>query len=84
MLSGESAVGLYAEKALSVLSTASLCIEAWAREDGLRNLSPLPRLTGSLSGSISEEICNSAVEMGEHFFSHHFLFSSLIKKRGLN
>ena len=65
MLSGESAVGSYPEKALSVLNTTSMCIEAWAREDdGAPSLSQLPRLAVSLSDCIAEQICNSAVEMG--------------------
>ncbi|XP_078436591.1 plastidial pyruvate kinase 1, chloroplastic-like isoform X2 [Wolffia australiana] len=53
MLSGESAVGSYPEKALSVLNTTSLCIEAWTREDNASPASPnLPQLAVSVSGSI--------------------------------
>eukprot|EP01018_Ginkgo_biloba_P009532 Gb_26241 [translate_table: standard] len=63
MLSGESAIGLYSEKALSMLRTASLRMEQWCREESNNAFISLPELDTSMSNRISEQICNSAVEM---------------------
>lgn len=64
MLSGESAMGQFPEKALSVLRSVSLRIEKWWREDKHREAMELPDIASSFSACISEEICNSAAKMG--------------------
>lgn len=69
MLSGESAVGSYAEKALSVLCMASGRMELWSREENRQNLLFLPQLAETLSDQIAEQTCNCAVEMGMSFAS---------------
>ncbi|XP_022760209.1 pyruvate kinase isozyme A, chloroplastic-like isoform X2 [Durio zibethinus] len=66
MLSGESAMGQYPEKALAVLRSVSLRIEKWWREEKCREAMELPDVGTSFADSISEEICNSAAKMGIH------------------
>lgn len=64
MLSGESAMGQFPDKALTVLRSVSLRIEKWLRDE--RQYEPvLPGIASSTSDTISEEICNSAAKMGE-------------------
>uniref|UniRef100_A0A0C9RLW2 Pyruvate kinase n=1 Tax=Wollemia nobilis TaxID=56998 RepID=A0A0C9RLW2_9CONI len=63
MLSGESAMGQYPEKALAVLRTASVRIERWWREEKKYELMNLPDIASSVTDSISEEICNSAAKL---------------------
>lgn len=69
MLSGESAMGQYPEKALAVLRSVSLRIEKWWRDEKRHEPMELPEVGSSFSDSISEEICNSAAKMGKpiHF-----------------
>lgn len=71
MLSGESAMGRYPEKALSVLRSVSLRIERWWREEKRQEALELQGVSSSFSDKISEEICNSAAKMGKPgtFFS---------------
>nr|XP_009767717.1 PREDICTED: pyruvate kinase isozyme A, chloroplastic-like [Nicotiana sylvestris] len=66
MLSGESAMGQYPEKALSVLKSASLRIERSWREQKHHEVIELPSIASSFTGSISEEICNSAAQMANN------------------
>ncbi|XP_058105436.1 pyruvate kinase isozyme A, chloroplastic [Magnolia sinica] len=66
MLSGESAVGQYPEKALTVLRSVSLRIERWWREEKRHEAMELPEVASSFSDSISEEICNSAAKMANN------------------
>ena len=66
MLSGESAMGQYPEKALAVLRSVSLRIERWWREEKRHEAMELPEVGSSFSDSISEEICVSAAKMGKH------------------
>lgn len=66
MLSGESAMGQFPEKALSVLRSVSLRIERWWREDKHHEAMELPDIASSFSDSISEEICNSAAKMANN------------------
>ena len=68
MLSGESAMGQFPEKALTVLRTVSLRIEKWWRDEKRYEAVELPGIASSFSDSISEEICNSAAKMGNLFF----------------
>ena len=87
MLSGESAMGQYPDKALSVLHTVSTRIESWARQhrpqDHTRSAPP-PQLSFALSERISEQICAAAAHMGgfngaavcmatHNGATHHFL-----------
>lgn len=64
MLSGESAMGQFPHKALTVLRSVSLRIEKWWREEKRHQVIDLPDISSSFSDSISEEICNSAAKMG--------------------
>lgn len=62
MLSGESAIGAYPEKALGVLRQVSTRIEEWCRQEKYGQIK-LPKLTKELDGRVSEELCSSAVSM---------------------
>ncbi|KDP40256.1 hypothetical protein JCGZ_02254 [Jatropha curcas] len=66
MLSGESAMGQYPEKALAVLRSVSVRIEKWWREEKRHEVMELPAIGSSFSDSISEEICNSAAKMANN------------------
>ncbi|KAK9137522.1 hypothetical protein Sjap_008116 [Stephania japonica] len=66
MLSGESAMGQYPEKALTVLRSVSLRIEKWWREEKRQEAMVLPEISSSFADSISEEICNSAAKMADN------------------
>ncbi len=64
MLSGESAMGLYPQKALDVLRGVSLRMEHWCREEHHGDRYQLPELSSAPTEKISEQICNSAAQMG--------------------
>ncbi|CAJ1976409.1 unnamed protein product [Sphenostylis stenocarpa] len=66
MLSGESAMGQYPEKALTVLRNVSLRIERWWREEKRYEAMLLPSVGSYFSEKISEEICNSAAKMANN------------------
>lgn len=66
MLSGESAMGQYPEKALAVLRSVSVRIEKWWREEKRHEVMDLPAIGSTFSDSISEEICNSAAKMANN------------------
>ncbi|KAL1332052.1 pyruvate kinase isozyme A, chloroplastic-like [Arachis hypogaea] len=66
MLSGESAMGQYPEKALAVLRSVSLRIERWWREQKYHETIEHPSIGTSFSENISEEICNSAAKMANN------------------
>ncbi|KAG4397629.1 hypothetical protein GLYMA_10G178900v4 [Glycine max] len=66
MLSGESAMGQYPEKALTVLRSVSLRIEKWWREEKRYEAMLLPSVGSYFSEKISEEICNSAAKMANN------------------
>ncbi|KAL5537999.1 hypothetical protein UlMin_045939 [Ulmus minor] len=66
MLSGESAIGLYGHKALSVLQMASSRMELWSREENQQALLENPQLGVSLPDRIAEETCNAAVEIANN------------------
>ncbi|KAL1192694.1 Plastidial pyruvate kinase 1 [Cardamine amara subsp. amara] len=66
MLSGESAMGQFPDKALSVLRTVSLRIERWWREEKRHESVPLQAIGSTFSDKISEEICNSAAKMANN------------------
>lgn len=66
MLSGESAIGLYGEKALDVLRTTSTCMEQSSRAENRQTSLHQLTLGVSLPDKIAEQICSCAVEMGIH------------------
>ncbi|XP_039828217.1 pyruvate kinase isozyme A, chloroplastic-like isoform X1 [Panicum virgatum] len=66
MLSAESAIGAYPQKALSVLRVASERMESWSREESMQKLLPQHQLAVALPDRISEQICNCAVEMANN------------------
>ncbi|XP_011027374.1 PREDICTED: pyruvate kinase isozyme A, chloroplastic-like [Populus euphratica] len=66
MLSGESAMGQYPDKALAVLRSVSVRIEKWWREEKRYEAMELPAVGSSFSDSISEEICISAAKMANN------------------
>nr|GMD80261.1 pyruvate kinase isozyme A, chloroplastic [Ipomoea batatas] len=66
MLSGESAMGQYPDKALAVVRTVSLRIERQWREKKQREAIELRSIASSFGDRISEEICNSAAKMANH------------------
>ncbi|GAB4851019.1 hypothetical protein Ancab_030315 [Ancistrocladus abbreviatus] len=66
MLSGESAMGQYPEKALAVLRSVSLRIERWWREEKCYESMELSDVASSFSDRVSEEICNSAAKMANN------------------
>ncbi|KAL8242462.1 hypothetical protein R6Q59_012764 [Mikania micrantha] len=61
MLSGESAMGSYGQKAVSVLRMTSARMEQWGREMNQQRI--LPQIGESLPDQIAEQICNCASEM---------------------
>ena len=63
MLSGESAMGLFPDKALSVLRTVATRIEAWCRDEKRHESMKLQEISPHLSDRISEQICNAAASM---------------------
>jgi len=77
MLSGESAMGQYPEKALTVLRSVSLRIEKWWREEKRYEAMLLPSVGSYFSEKISEEICSSAAKMGKQSLSLKLAFFSL-------
>ncbi|OAY55667.1 pyruvate kinase isozyme A, chloroplastic [Manihot esculenta] len=66
MLSGESAMGQFPEKALAVLRSVSVRIEKWWREEKRHEAMELPAVGSTFSDFISEEICNSAAKMANN------------------
>ncbi|KAH7573867.1 hypothetical protein JRO89_XS03G0217300 [Xanthoceras sorbifolium] len=66
MLSGESAMGQFPEKALAVVRSVSVRIEKWWREEKRHEAMELPEVGSSFSDSISEEICSSAAKMANN------------------
>eukprot|EP00252_Welwitschia_mirabilis_P022542 TRINITY_DN6127_c0_g1_i1.p1 TRINITY_DN6127_c0_g1~~TRINITY_DN6127_c0_g1_i1.p1 ORF type:complete len:585 (+),score=84.92 TRINITY_DN6127_c0_g1_i1:220-1974(+) len=63
MLSGESAMGQFPEKALSILRSVSLRIEHWCREEKMQKPLHLSDIATSSEDITSESICNSAAYM---------------------
>ncbi|KAB2009423.1 hypothetical protein ES319_D10G165600v1 [Gossypium barbadense] len=66
MLSGESAMGQYPEKALAVLRSVTVRIEKWWREEKCHEAMELPDVGTLFADSISEEICNSAAKIANN------------------
>jgi pyruvate kinase len=63
MLSGESAMGAFPDKALGVLRQVSLRLERWCREEKNHENTRLQELSLALNDRISEQICNGAAGM---------------------
>ncbi|KAI6701520.1 hypothetical protein NL676_015844 [Syzygium grande] len=66
MLSGESAIGSYGQKALSVLRMASSRMESWSRQENRQSTLFHCKLGTSLPDRIAEQICNCAAEMANN------------------
>ncbi|TVU45747.1 hypothetical protein EJB05_05245, partial [Eragrostis curvula] len=91
MLSAESAIGAYPQKALSVLRATSERIESWSREENMQKLLPQYPLAIALPDQISEQICNSAVEMANNLavdaifvYTKHGHMASLLSRNRPN
>ncbi|KAF6157940.1 hypothetical protein GIB67_015256 [Kingdonia uniflora] len=91
MLSGESAVGSFGDKALSVLRIASGRMELWSRQENRQRLLPQLQLGVSLSDRISEQICNCSVEMANKLgvdaifvYTRHGHMASLLSRNRPN
>ncbi|KAL0334978.1 UNVERIFIED_CONTAM: Pyruvate kinase isozyme A, chloroplastic [Sesamum radiatum] len=66
MLSGESAIGPYGQKALSVLRMTSSRMELWSREEKRQNALFQHNVAASLTDQIAEHICNCAAGMANN------------------
>uniref|UniRef100_A0A0A9EDM8 Pyruvate kinase n=1 Tax=Arundo donax TaxID=35708 RepID=A0A0A9EDM8_ARUDO len=91
MLSAESAIGAYPQKALSVLRAASERMESWSREENMQKLLPQHQLAIALPDQISEQICNCAVEMANNLavdaifvYTKHGHMASLLSRNRPN
>lgn len=91
MLSGESAIGSYGMKALSVLRTTSTRMEQSCREENRQTLLHQRKLGASLPDQIAEQICNCAVEMADNLgvdaifvYTKHGKMASLLSRNRPN
>ncbi|KAL3350418.1 hypothetical protein AABB24_023073 [Solanum stoloniferum] len=91
MLSGESAIGPYGMKALSVLRTTSTRMEQSCREENRQTLLHQRKLGASLPDQIAEQICNCAVEMADNLgvdaifvYTRHGKMASLLSRNRPN
>lgn len=91
MLSGESAIGSFGEKALSVLCMASSRMELWSREENQRPSFPQRKLGVSLPDQIAEQICNCAGQMANNLgvdaifvYTKHGKMASLLSRNRPN
>ncbi|PIA46539.1 hypothetical protein AQUCO_01500231v1 [Aquilegia coerulea] len=91
MLSGESAIGLFGDKALSVLRMVSNRLELWSREENKQILLSQRQLGVSLPERIAEQICNCAVEMANNLgvdaifvYTRHGNMASLLSRNRPN
>ncbi|OEL35224.1 Pyruvate kinase isozyme A, chloroplastic, partial [Dichanthelium oligosanthes] len=91
MLSAESAIGAYPQKALSVLRAASERMESWSREENMQKLLPQHQLAIALPDRISEQICNCAVDMANNLavdaifvYTKHGHMASLLSRNRPN
>ncbi|XP_022763543.1 pyruvate kinase isozyme A, chloroplastic-like isoform X2 [Durio zibethinus] len=87
MLSGESAIGPYGQKALSVLQMASSRMELWSQEENRRSILHQRQLGVSLPDRIAEQICNCAVEIANNLgvdaifvYTKHGQMASLLSR----
>ncbi|KAK6916294.1 Pyruvate kinase, C-terminal [Dillenia turbinata] len=91
MLSGESAIGSYGHKALSVLRMVSSRMELSSREENRQSLLHQCQLGTSLPDRIAEQICNCAVEMANNLgvdaifvYTKHGHMASLLSRNRPN
>ncbi|GJN23779.1 hypothetical protein PR202_gb11458 [Eleusine coracana subsp. coracana] len=91
MISAESAIGAYPQKALAVLRAASERMESWSREENMQKLLFQHQLAIALPDQISEQICNSAVEMANNLavdaifvYTKHGHMASLLSRNRPN
>ncbi|RYR59235.1 hypothetical protein Ahy_A05g025079 isoform B [Arachis hypogaea] len=91
MLSGESAIGSYGQKALAVLDMTSTRIESWAREENRQSLLNHYQLGVSLPDRTAEQMCNCAVEMANNLgvdaifvYTKHGYMASLLSRNRPN
>ncbi|KAL6347515.1 hypothetical protein AAG906_026037 [Vitis piasezkii] len=91
MLSGESAIGSYGQKALCVLRMASSRMELWSREENRQSALHQQQLGVSLPDRIAEQICNCAVEMADNLgvdaifvYTKHGQMASLLSRNRPN
>ncbi|KAK4401783.1 Pyruvate kinase isozyme A, chloroplastic [Sesamum angolense] len=92
MLSGESAIGPYGQKALSVLRMTSSRMELWSREEKRQNALFQHNVAASLTDQIAEHICNCAAGMGiqqpspgrDILYTRHGQMASLISRNRPN
>ncbi|EER91093.1 hypothetical protein BDA96_01G146900 [Sorghum bicolor] len=91
MISAESAIGAYPQKALSVLRVASERMESWSREENMHKRLPQHQLAIALPDRISEQICNCAVEMANNLavdaifvYTKHGHMASLLSRNRPN
>lgn len=91
MLSGESAIGSYGQKALCVLRMASSRMELWSREENRQSALHQRQLGVSLPDRIAEQICNCAVEMADNLgvdaifvYTKHGQMASLLSRNRPN
>lgn len=91
MLSGESAIGSYGMKALSVLRTTSTRMEQSCREESRQTLLHQRKLGASLPDQIAEQICHCAVEMADNLgvdaifvYTRHGKMASLLSRNRPN
>ncbi|KAI9075206.1 hypothetical protein K1719_042815 [Acacia pycnantha] len=91
MLSGESAIGSYGQKALAVLDMASSRMESWSRAENRQTHLNTHQLGLSLPDRIAEQICNCAVEMANNLgvdaifvFTRHGHMASLLSRNRPN
>ncbi|KAG8368516.1 hypothetical protein BUALT_Bualt15G0053800 [Buddleja alternifolia] len=91
MLSGESAIGPFGHKALSVLRMASGRMELWSREENRENVMLQHNLGASSADQIAEQICNCAAGMANNLgldaifvYTRHGKMASLISRNRPN
>ncbi|XP_051139305.1 plastidial pyruvate kinase 1, chloroplastic-like [Andrographis paniculata] len=91
MLSGESAIGPYGQKAVSVLCTTSSRMELLNREEKRRSTTYRNELKASLPDQIAEQICNCASEMADNLgldaifvYTRHGQMASLLSRNRPN
>ncbi|XP_030509105.1 pyruvate kinase isozyme A, chloroplastic [Cannabis sativa] len=89
MLSSESAIGMYGNKALSVLKMTCNRMELWSRTENQQPPIKLHQLGVSLPDRFAEQICNSAAEIANNlavdaifvYTSHGHMASLLSRNR---
>nr|XP_043621887.1 plastidial pyruvate kinase 1, chloroplastic-like isoform X2 [Erigeron canadensis] len=91
MLSGESAIGSFGEKALCVLRMASNRMELWSREENQRPSIPQHEIGVSLPDQVAEHICNCASQMANNLgvdavfvYTRHGQMASLLSRNRPN